>query len=204
MAITNEKSEVRRLIREKRALIKESQKKAWDEAVFQKLTAHPLIAGGDCVYCYMSMGGETGTGELLEWLWKNGKAAAVPRVWEREMDFFVVRSMEDLAPGCMGILEPVKHCPLADRPAAPVVVPGVAFAPEGERYGYGGGYYDRFFKNESRHHRIGIAYDFQVLPRLKQELYDQKVDEIITPDHHYICNAPALGPAAAFSKEELL
>lgn len=186
------KNELRKLIKEKRTCIGIRQKSVWDQAVFEKLTAHPAIAGAGCVYCYMSIGQETGTHKLLQWLWEREKAAAVPRVEGKSMSFYLVRSPEDLEPGCMKILEPKSWCFQAEYPKAPVIVPGLAFAPAGERYGYGGGYYDKFFQREPLHYRIGIAYDFQVLPRLKQEPYDQTVDEIITPDHHYICKEELL------------
>jgi len=187
-----EKADLRKLIREKRAGLESGQKSIWDEKLFQKLASHPLIVQADCVCCYMSIGGEAGTRRLLDWLWERGREAAVPRVQDGDMNFFLIRSMEDLSPGCMGILEPKAHCPKAERSDAPVITPGVAFGPAGERCGYGGGYYDRFFQREPGHCRIGIAYDFQILPELELEPYDQKVDEIITPDHHYICNAKVL------------
>lgn len=187
-----EKSEIRSNIKSLRKSLTEAETRGWDEAVYQKLIRHPDIAVADCVYTYLSFGRETDTRKLIEWLWSRNQAVAVPRVMGQEMAFFEIRSMKDLKRGCMGIPEPINNCPHASNPKAVCIVPGLAFGPDGARTGYGGGYYDRFFDREPRHKKLGIAYDFQITETLKQEPFDQRVDEILTPEHHYICKEERL------------
>jgi 5-formyltetrahydrofolate cyclo-ligase len=86
--------------------------------------------------------------------------------------------------------------------------PGLAFDNKGGRIGYGGGYYDKFFSDivslnptEKEKHsflcntesnkvenkvsnkfvgkKIGLAYEFQVIPNVPMDSYDVKVDYLI-------------------------
>jgi len=82
-------------------------------------------------------------------------------------------------PGAYGIPEPVDDGPEADDPAALVLMPGLAFDPQGHRLGYGGGFYDRFLAAEP-HPTIALCYAFQLLPRLETEAHDIPVDAVLS------------------------
>jgi len=69
-------------------------------------------------------------------------------------------------------------CPSAKVTA--ILVPGLAFAPGGERLGRGAGFYDRFLKNYPEALRIGIAFEEQITENLPSEAWDEKVDVILT------------------------
>ena len=68
---------------------------------------------------------------------------------------------------------------MADDPHALVLMPGLAFDPQGHRIGYGGGFYDKFLAREPEHPTVALCYDFQVLPRLETEEYDIPVDTVL-------------------------
>lgn len=156
-----------------------------NQCLFTRLAKLPQILEAACVYAYMSYGHEAGTKELLSWLWSRGKQTAVPRVDGTQMDFFYITSMEDLEVGYGKILEPKKQCRRAADPYAPMVIPGVAFDPWGNRLGYGGGYYDRFLEREKGHFKIGIAFEFQMKETLPTEPLDQPMDVVLTPTGQY-------------------
>ena len=51
----------------------------------------------------------------------------------------------------------------------------------GGRIGYGKGYYDRFLPQlRADVPKLGLAYDFQVLPRVPQDEFDIRMDAIVT------------------------
>ena len=62
-----------------------------------------------------------------------------------------------------------------------IVVPGVAFTPEGLRLGQGGGWYDRFLPNINPHAiSIGVCFSEQVVDELPQEPHDISVHRVLS------------------------
>jgi 5-formyltetrahydrofolate cyclo-ligase len=90
--------------------------------------------------------------------------------------------LSELEPGYFGVPEPVDKCPEVDTGDIDLVImPGIAFDREGGRIGYGGGFYDRFLiKMERKVDRIAPAYDFQVVDEVPVDLWDIRIDGIIT------------------------
>ena len=67
-----------------------------------------------------------------------------------------------------------------------ILVPLVAFDKNLNRLGYGGGYYDRLIKKLSKKKKImkiGLAFSFQKIDKVPINIYDQKLDYIITNKH---------------------
>jgi 5-formyltetrahydrofolate cyclo-ligase len=60
------------------------------------------------------------------------------------------------------------------------VVPGVAFDKRGVRLGRGGGWYDRALARYPGGTRVGLAYDFQIVPRLPRALWDVPMHVTVT------------------------
>ena len=62
-----------------------------------------------------------------------------------------------------------------------MLVPGVAFSPEGGRLGYGGGYYDRLMSAMAPSTaRIAGAFDVQIVERIPAAAHDLCVDLIVS------------------------
>jgi 5-formyltetrahydrofolate cyclo-ligase len=74
------------------------------------------------------------------------------------------------------------HCaPVALAAIDWVLVPGVAFDPNGHRVGYGGGYYDRLLPLlQQDAHRISGAFELQLVDRVPTAPHDLTVDAIVT------------------------
>jgi 5-formyltetrahydrofolate cyclo-ligase len=60
------------------------------------------------------------------------------------------------------------------------LVPGVAFDARGVRLGRGVGWYDRALGRYPRGIRIGLAYEFQVVPSLPEAPWDVRMHAIVT------------------------
>ena len=120
-----------------------------DAAIRASLAAFPIFSEASLVLTYVSFGPEVDTRSLIEGLLEEGRSVAVPRVNRsaHTMDFCEIASLDELAPGTMGILEPAPDAPALTTPdmvGSVCLVPGLVFDGAGPRVGYGGGYYDRF------------------------------------------------------------
>jgi 5-formyltetrahydrofolate cyclo-ligase len=64
-----------------------------------------------------------------------------------------------------------------------ILIPLIAFDENLNRLGYGGGYYDRFiekFSKKKRIMKIGLALSVQKIDKVPINIYDQKLDYIVT------------------------
>ncbi|MBM3605944.1 MAG: 5-formyltetrahydrofolate cyclo-ligase [Alphaproteobacteria bacterium] len=90
---------------------------------------------------------------------------------------------EGLVPGPFGTQHPADSAPEI-RPQV-LIVPLAAFDPQGNRLGYGGGFYDRtleLLRKTGPVTAIGLAYACQRLDRIPAEPFDQPLDLIVTDE----------------------
>lgn len=100
----------------------------------------------------------------------------------RQLRFHEVRNVEtDMQPGAMNIPEPAPHTPAVTPEEIDVlIVPGVAFTRNGDRMGYGGGFYDRFIPRCTKATILALAFDEQMVDFIPTESHDLRIDTIIT------------------------
>ncbi len=180
---TNLRKQMKVLLKE----MNKDEKANLDHMVCERVLELPEISEAGYIYAYMALSWETGTMEILKQLWERGIKVALPKVLGSEMEFFEVRSAEDLEEGSFHILEPRESCPMIIWPEAVIMVPGLAFSKEGKRLGKGGGYYDKYLSKYPGHQTVALAYEFQVLPELPAEEHDQPVDYLITDSRTISC-----------------
>lgn len=132
------------------------------------------------VFGYYPLKKEVSLLHLYAWLLAEHVPLSFPRVCGDTMEFYQITSMEDFTEGAFHIMEPQMKCPVADFPKAYCFVPGSVFDLTGNRYGYGKGYYDRYFAQHEKLIRIGTAYEMQVEEWIKAEETDVKMQFLIT------------------------
>lgn len=165
---------------------------ARDKRLLANILALPAYKSAESVLCYVSFGSEAGTDGLLRQALRDGKNVFVPRCLPEgsRMDFFCIDAPEALAPGAFGILEPPA---LSERrfmrpDKAICFVPGLAFTRQGNRLGWGKGYYDTFL-SEMPVCAVGLCYDFQLVEFLPAEVHDKPVSYICTDRDLCICTS---------------
>lgn len=131
------------------------------------------------VYGYLPYNQEVRTVAILEQAIRDGKRVAVPKCWGDEMRFIFLEDLDKVEKGYAGIPEPVADGPVADDETALVLMPGLAFDPQGHRIGYGGGFYDRFLAREPGHPTVALCYDFQIFDHLDTEEFDIPADTVL-------------------------
>jgi 5-formyltetrahydrofolate cyclo-ligase len=106
----------------------------------------------------------------------DGKRLLLPRIEDGAI--VVCDADGPMATSRIGVDEP-------QGPALPfdlvefVIVPGLAFTPDGYRLGYGGGFYDRFLPTVSAPN-AGVCFAEQLVPELPVEAHDIRVQCVIS------------------------
>lgn len=174
-----DKTALRKQIREKkRAMTPEQIRQASDDLGRQFLQS-PLYRAAKTVYGYLPYNQEVRTVPMLEQALRDGKRVAVPKVYGDEMKFIYLEDLTQVEKGYSGIPEPILDGPVADDETALVLMPGLAFDPQGHRIGYGGGFYDKFLASEPNHPTLALCYAFQMFPLLETEEFDKPVDCVL-------------------------
>lgn len=122
-------------------------------AIQRQVLSLPQFHSAKSIFLYISMEKEPSTTLVLRRALDAGKQVYVPKCLNGHgMQAVRLRDISDLAPGMMGILEPVNCAETAPAGALDLIlVPCVCASADGKRLGHGGGYYDRFLsgKNEN-------------------------------------------------------
>ncbi|HKN19024.1 MAG TPA: 5-formyltetrahydrofolate cyclo-ligase [Dissulfurispiraceae bacterium] len=158
-------------------------RKAKDESIKRRLLALPEFIKARTILFYASFRSEVGTLQLLQDSLLNNKTVVLPKVDMQYagLKLYEIRAMEDLAPGCYGILEPPANedRSMHDAFIDLMIIPGVAFDEHFNRIGYGKGFYDRLLSHKKAP-AIALAYEEQVIAHIPTDEHDIKMDKIVT------------------------
>ena len=119
--------------------------------------------------------------EILKEFEKKKYLISLPKIKDNfQMDFFEWSLNNPLVINEYGIPEPVSN---KIRYPDILLVPLVAFDNKLNRIGYGGGFYDRYIKKIKRKKKvttIGLAFSFQKVKKIETNIFDIKLDFIVT------------------------
>ena len=140
------KEELRREVARTLAALPEDYCRQADRAICRHVTQSPLFRQASTVFCYVGTAREIDTRPILQAALAAGKVLAVPLCTGKGiMEARRIRSLEELAPGQYGIMEPVPGCPVVPPEELELaLVPCCTGNADGQRLGYGGGFYDRY------------------------------------------------------------
>ena len=176
------KQELRKKIREQKRAMSPEEIEIRSAALGELFFASEAYRNAKTVYGYLPYNQEVRTVPMLEQALKDGKRVAVPKCYGDEMRFIFMDDLSKVEKGYAGIPEPVADAPVADDETALVLMPGMAFDPQGHRIGYGGGFYDRFLAEEPNHPTRALCYGFQMVEHLETEEFDIPVDQVLWAD----------------------
>ena len=184
-----DKEEIRRLIKDRR--------RAHDSEWIERTS---LLAQGEVgrlqefeqariVACYLAMPDEVQTKRILETSWARGKTVCVPAYLPDRKRYRFARFEKDdaVALGPAQVPEPARKDWIAMETVDLMIVPGLAFDPQGGRLGFGGGYYDRLLPRTTAL-RVGVTFDQCMAEELPCQEHDQRVDWVATPTRLIHCS----------------
>lgn len=192
MDASHVKRELRKSIIARRDAVSAFDRSCMSDVITSKLIKIGAYKKAELVLAYMNFGSEFEADGFARRVLEDGKSLALPKLkTDRSgLDLHVVSDMGDLEVGLWGIREPrggdlVEDFSLVDF----ILVPGVAFSRDGDRLGYGGGFYDRLLVNKrSDAASVAAAFSFQVVEQIPVEENDIPVDGIATDTEDYFLN----------------
>jgi len=177
------KTELRQKYRSLRQSMPPEIKKQRDEAIADQVRRLWQYNSNSILLIYVSTAIEVDTFCIIRRALEDGKRVAVPRCVpdSRQMDFYYIQSIEELAPGMFGVLEPEANPDRLydERDGGLCIVPAFSYDWQGYRLGYGKGYYDRFL-SRFEGNIVGICYSDCVQRTLPHGRYDRPVELLVT------------------------
>lgn len=155
-----------------------------DYEIYNKLINSELYLKAKNIFIYISFDKEIETKRIINKALNDEKNVYIPKIYRHDKSMKAIRlkSFEDLKENSMGILEPIDDSDYINKEEIDlIIVPGVVFDLNGNRIGYGGGYYDRYLEDISEiNNKVVLAYDLQVVDFIESESHDINIDYIIT------------------------
>ncbi|MBI5626047.1 MAG: 5-formyltetrahydrofolate cyclo-ligase [Nitrosomonadales bacterium] len=182
-----------------REQLPETLRAAHSLTITERLLQLPEYRHADTVLGYMNFGAEFACELWVERVLAEGKRLALPKVnhHTNNLDLYWVDDPENqLAAGLWGIREPVvERCERLGNlnEVEFALLPGVAFARDGARLGYGRGFYDKLLSNKTQRPVLtAAAFSLQIVEQIPLEPTDVKVEWIITEQETIACSVKKL------------
>ena len=177
------KAALRQQCKQRRLEMSPEKKLQLDRDIYKRILKLNQYKNCKTLLTYVSTPIEVDTRALILDALQQGKRVAVPRCvpGTRNMEFYYIRSLQELKPGAFSVDEPdPAHCELVtDFRGSICIVPGLCFDRSGYRLGYGKGYYDRFLCGYSGL-TVGICYTNCMKNKLVTGRFDRQSDIVIT------------------------
>ena len=184
----NNIKEAKNLIRESFKLIRNNLDsdfiKEKSAVIFKKFRNIVNINKFNSISVYIDFNNEVPTKELIEYALKNNIKVSVPFLIDNhnmklkyinDYDKDINRNTK------FGCGEPFEHCKDCNiNEISMFIIPALAFDEKCNRLGFGRGYYDNMLKRNKNALRVGLAYDYQILPSIPKDNNDEILDIIIS------------------------
>ena len=164
-------------------------------AIARHLLDIPPMQNAQTVASYAPSKGEPNPHGFLDLIESAGKMRprlAFPRVVGKGKLSMHFAAIEDLLPGSFGIPEPEIDTPLVTLNQIDVMlVPGLSFDRQGNRLGYGKGFYDQLLSTDTTREAgstghtpllIGISFEETLIDKVPTESHDIAMDYVVTPE----------------------
>ena len=181
------KARLRGRIAAARATMPDAERLAAGRLIRDHVLEMPQVSAAGTVAAYYSIGAEPDTHGLIFALWKRGSYVVLPVLLpDGDLDWASYEGPDSLAPGPMGLLQPVEPArgPGTVARADIVLVPALAVDAAGNRLGRGGGSYDRALARVGGQvPTIALLYDAELLDHVPAEPHDRPVRAVVRPSH---------------------
>ncbi|HWR56911.1 MAG: 5-formyltetrahydrofolate cyclo-ligase [Bacillota bacterium] len=179
------KRELRAQLLQQRNALPAAVRRQAGESIQHTLLGLPVFQSAAVLMVYVGMESEICLDDLSRQLLRLEKRVLIPYLHAQpgKMDASEIFDWErELTQGKFNtrVQKPEFYRPCDPRDIEVIILPAVAFDKQGNRLGYGGGYYDRYLKRLSpKTVLIGVNYATQIVDKLPAYPHDMPVDLIV-------------------------
>ena len=181
-----DKKILRKEILARRDLLTWDEISRFSEKIAERLFGLTEYAKAQTILYFLNFGKEVQTLPMARVTLSHGKRVIAPKTIHKDRRMILSEIYDvdnDLAPGFCDIPEPRPDSlrPIDAGEIDFIIVPGVGFDEKGNRMGYGGGYYDRFFTElDPCVPLVALAFELQIVPKIPVSPWDRRIGIIIT------------------------
>lgn len=185
------KSSLRQQCRAARHALSMQQHEQYAQQILQQLKQVKHYQEANTIGSYLSTDQEASTHLIHQDCWESNKSLLLPTVIDKTRMVFSEYKRDDmLIDNHWGIPEPKIDSQTSLTPLHHIdclLIPMVGFTEQGQRLGFGGGYYDRYLQDKKTNPIcIGLAYDAQKLTEIPFETWDISMNIIVTEEKTYV------------------
>jgi len=180
-----EKEDIRKMLLDRRNDFSKEEVVERSRIIKRKLLKLPEFREAKKIMIYLHFGNEVKTSGIIKECILQGKEVFIPINDFEKNEFYISKfpGYDNLERDKFGIPSPKKELIKAEDPSKldMIIAPGVAFDLEGNRIGFGRGFFDKFISSlEEKVLVIGLCFDFQLLDSIPADKNDIPMNEIIT------------------------
>ena len=174
------KKEIRKKVLALRDSLLPEQRSSKSREIEERLFSLSECKSARTIMFFASFRSEVETASMIRRALGDGKKVILPKVKGKELELFEIKNFDqDVSTGAWGIPEPRETSPAKLDEIDLIIVPGAAFDEQGNRLGYGAGFYDKLLA-EFRKPTVAIAFEEQVVPMVPADTHDVPVKMIVT------------------------
>ena len=173
------KKALRKIIKVRVSAISANERRKRDEILHNNLFSMPEFLDAKSVMLFANLPDEIGTFSLINKCFAMGKKVFLPVI--NGDDMTVAEFTGEYRVGRYDIKEPITpHSSLLTPHSIDfILVPGVAFSPNGYRLGRGKGYYDKFLSKYTNLFTVGVCFREQFYLDIPREPHDVPMNKVL-------------------------
>ena len=181
-SISERKKGLRQKMLAMRRALSANETESRSSSLKENILSLPEYKNAKKIMAFLAMKGESNLDGFIRQALLDGKEVYIPVCLpECQMEAGRLIDMEHFEKGPLGL----RNLPAGYEVTSPesldlVLIPGLAVSQEGIRLGMGAGYYDRYLARVPFEKRVAALWDFQVIPDIPSEPFDQKIAKIVT------------------------
>lgn len=179
-----QKTELRKMYLEKRKALSNDEVLLLSEKIFEQFCHHFSLDGIKNVHVFLPIQklNEVNTRLFIDHFWAKGISVFVPKIKDGKMISLPYTRDTELVENAWGIIEPLNE-DYQELSFDMVLTPLLYADSQGNRIGYGKGFYDYFFKNlKDETIKIGLGFFEPKEAITDVSAEDVRLDYLVTPD----------------------